>query len=193
MASHPRIVVPILVFLLGTLSYVVRTISSSCESVILIASAKSDFRSNSDSCCAGQGIELVGFRRYTSGLFARDSPSSLRTIDFKIVQWLRRNTLDRVGFFRKAPPSLAASEDHENLWKDREEAEKALRSYLVEAPSEFTADQIPVVSDILHTGTIAFVHGPQGSGKSSMLNRALKDTNRYVTLSSNPNIADLYL
>jgi hypothetical protein len=117
-------------------------------------------------------------------------------IDFKIVQWLRRNTLDRVGVFRKAFPPLpspAASEDHENLWKDRKEAENALRSYLVEAPSEFTADQIPVASDILHIGTIAFVHGPQGSGKSSMLNRVLKDMNRYVTLSSNPEIADLYL
>jgi hypothetical protein len=63
MASHPRIVVPILVFLLGTLSYVVRSISSSCRSVILIASAKSDIRSYSDSCCAGQGNELVGLRR----------------------------------------------------------------------------------------------------------------------------------
>jgi putative ribosome biogenesis GTPase RsgA len=120
----------------------------------------------------------------------------LRTIDFKIVQWLRRNTIDRVNVFRKASTSLpppVASEDHENLWKDRKEAENALRSYLVEAPSEFAVDQIQLISDILDIGTIAFVHGPQGSGKSSMLNRALKDTNRYVTPSSNPDIADLSL
>lgn len=34
---------------------------------------------------------------------------------------------------------------------------------------------------VLIPDTVAFVHGPQGSGKSRMLNDLLKDTDRSVT------------
>ncbi|KAG8833407.1 mitochondrial escape protein 2 [Serendipita sp. 399] len=85
--------------------------------------------------------------------------------EFRVIKWLRRNIIDRLNFFRKkeADPEPATSVDNEALWKDRKEAENTLRAYLSEAPS-----------------TIAFVHGPQGSGKSSMLNRALRHADRKV-------------
>ncbi|KAG8798261.1 mitochondrial escape protein 2 [Serendipita sp. 398] len=126
--SHPRISVPILVFLLGSLSYMIfdpiRTLAVQAK--------------------------VVGWLDFQ---------------EFRIVKWFRRNTIDRIRFFRKKeldaePPT---SVDNEALWKDRKEAENTLRGYLSETPS-----------------TIAFVHGPQGSGKSSMLNRALRHADRKV-------------
>lgn len=125
--GHPRIVGPIVLFLIGTLSYVIfdpiRTIAVQAKV-----------------------MEWLDYK------------------EFRVIKWLRHNTLDRIPFFRKqdsksgSPASTGASE---SLWQDRKEAEHALRSYLHEIPS-----------------TIAFVHGPQGSGKTSMLNRALKNANR---------------
>lgn len=56
--------------------------------------------------------------------------------------------------------SIATTSDE---WKEREEAESALYAYLSEAPS-----------------TVAIVHGPAGSGKTKMLTKVLKTSNRKV-------------
>ena len=57
--------------------------------------------------------------------------------------------------------SLAQTTEEEDFWKDRKEAERQLITYLSEAPS-----------------TVAFVHGPLGSGKTFMLKKVLKQTKR---------------
>jgi ABC-type ATPase involved in cell division len=49
----------------------------------------------------------------------------------------------------------------EEVWKERKQAEAAVRTYIADWPS-----------------TIAFVHGPQGSGKTGLIENVLKDTGR---------------
>ncbi|KAF7311650.1 hypothetical protein MKEN_01068400 [Mycena kentingensis (nom. inval.)] len=51
----------------------------------------------------------------------------------------------------------------EEVWKEREQAEKDTRAYLTDWPT-----------------TVAFVHGPQGSGKTRMLNAILGSSSRTV-------------
>lgn len=84
---------------------------------------------------------------------------------------MKRNVLSRVKWLwplsaaapdqEVEPKSPAQATEEEDFWKDRKEAEKQLITYLSEAPS-----------------TVAFVHGPLGSGKTSMLKKVLKQTGR---------------
>ncbi|THH15607.1 hypothetical protein EW146_g4901 [Bondarzewia mesenterica] len=117
--SHPKIFVPVLVFLLGTLTY---TIFDPIRAFMVNAKIQDwfDYR------------------------------------EFKFYQWLRKNTLDRFWM-----ESNGVDADEEGSWKERRDAEVALKNYLSDMPT-----------------TVAFVHGPQGSGKSKMLRRILEDTKR---------------
>ncbi|KAH9981472.1 RNA12 protein-domain-containing protein [Lactifluus volemus] len=72
----------------------------------------------------------------------------------RLYQWLRRNTVDRLTI----KPLDAADVDAEAASQELHEAEVALRSYLHDIPMN-----------------IAFLYGPQGSGKSKMLSRLLRD------------------
>lgn len=84
---------------------------------------------------------------------------------------MNRNVFDRIKWlwpFSSAAPeketepkSPARTTEEEDFWKDRKEAERQLISYLSETPS-----------------TVAFVHGPLGSGKTFMLKKVLKQTER---------------
>ena len=84
---------------------------------------------------------------------------------------MKRNILNRITWlwpFTTTAPDLEAepktparATEEEAFWKDRKEAEKQLITYLLEAPS-----------------TVAFVHGPLGSGKTSMLKKVLKQSGR---------------
>ncbi|KAH9857835.1 RNA12 protein-domain-containing protein [Lenzites betulinus] len=77
---------------------------------------------------------------------------------FTVYKWLRANTVERFSFSgHTEEPSLAS----QGVWKERQEAEDSLQKYLTDLPS-----------------TICFVHGPQGSGKSRMLNGILKESGR---------------
>ncbi|KAG7452882.1 exonuclease [Guyanagaster necrorhizus] len=119
LSSHPRIVLPIVVFLLGTLTY---TIFDPLRSLMI----------------QGKLEDWFDIR------------------EFKIYQWLRKNTLDRLYSASQVSPFTA-----NDGWKERKEAETAVRTYLADLPT-----------------TITFVHGPQGSGKSTMLQTVLNDTDR---------------
>jgi putative ribosome biogenesis GTPase RsgA len=68
------------------------------------------------------------------------------------------------------------------VWEERKEAEGMLERYLIDVPSEHCSDmEITMATDFSRViGTIAFVHGPAGSGKSSVINRLLKDFHRYL-------------
>ncbi|KAH7877865.1 exonuclease [Lentinula edodes] len=116
--NHPKIFLPVLFFLLGTLTY---TIFDPIR--ILMVEAKL--------------LDWFDLK------------------EFKVYKWLRANTLERIYSKSEAPPV------DKQIWKEREDAERAIQTYLSDLPS-----------------TVTFVHGPQGSGKSTMIASALKSAER---------------
>ncbi|KAG1819493.1 RNA12 protein-domain-containing protein [Suillus subaureus] len=121
LTSHPRIVLPIIFFLLGTLTYTI-------FDPVRVLSVE------------GKMLNWFDYREY------------------KLYKWFRANALDRFSLTSLAREDVPPQGD---IWKERKDAESALRSYLSDLPS-----------------TVAFVHGPQGSGKSRMLEAIIRDTGR---------------
>ncbi|KAN0124028.1 RNA12 domain containing protein [Russula decolorans] len=119
-AKHPRIVIPVIVFLLGTLTY---TIFDPVRALMV----------------EGKILDWFSYR------------------ESHLYHWLRRNTIDRLTI----KPADTLDVDTEATWRERQDAETALRNYLDDLPTN-----------------IAFLHGPQGSGKSKMLSRILQDKKR---------------
>ncbi|PPQ78179.1 hypothetical protein CVT25_015512 [Psilocybe cyanescens] len=119
MSNHPKIMLPIIIFLLGTLTY---TIFDPIRSVMVKAKM----------------LDWFDYRK------------------FRLYEWLRVNTVERLSS-RSDTTSKAEGE----VWKERKEAESALKAYLSDMPT-----------------TIAFIHGPAGSGKITMLNAVLKQSGR---------------
>ncbi|KAJ7210678.1 RNA12 protein-domain-containing protein [Mycena haematopus] len=119
MERHPRIVFPILVFLLGSLAL---TIFDPIRCLMVRAKIEDWF--------------------------------DVR--EFRLYQWLRTKSME-LRIFHPRPEAAAADE----TWKERNQAEASVRAYLTDWPS-----------------TIAFVHGPQGSGKFGLVDDILKDTRR---------------
>ncbi|GJE86794.1 exonuclease [Phanerochaete sordida] len=122
-SSHPKIFLPIFIFLIGSLTY---TIFDPVR-VFMVEGKLNDW------------FDLK---------------------EYKFYKWIRSNTIDR--FYLKSPEDEAAATPIKiNAWKEREDAAGQLNRYLTDQPS-----------------TVAFVHGPQGSGKSRMISAMLKDTHR---------------
>lgn len=121
-SKHPRIVIPVIVFFLGTLTY---TIFDPVRALMV----------------EGKMLDWFDYR------------------EFRLYQWLRRNTVDKLT--RRSTDSTDV--DAGAAWQERRDAEIALCNYLDDTPA-----------------SVAFVHGPQGSGKSRMLSRILQDKNRPV-------------
>ncbi|KAL0063290.1 mitochondrial escape protein 2 [Marasmius tenuissimus] len=119
-AKHPKIVLPVIVFLLGTLTY---TIFDPIRAWMV------------------EGKMLDWF--------------SLQ--EFKIYKWLRANTLDRLY----TSHATDTSSGYDGTWKERKDAEASLNAYLTDLPS-----------------TVAFIHGPQGSGKTQMVESSMKNSGR---------------
>ncbi|KAH0830288.1 RNA12 protein-domain-containing protein [Lanmaoa asiatica] len=122
LTSHPRIVLPILFFLLGTLTY---TVFDPIRALSI----------------EGKMLNWFDYRE-----------------EYGLFKWLRAHALDRLS-----PSSTPEDTPVTDLsgWKERREAENALRSYLTDPPL-----------------TVAFVHGPQGSGKSHLVSAVLQDSGR---------------
>lgn len=124
MASHPRIFLPVLVFLLGTITYTIF-----------------------------DPVRVFMVEGKIEGWF------NIR--EFQLYKWLRNTALDKLSFSSSSHVDDTTTVAAEDGWKERKDAENALDSYLNDLPN-----------------TIAFVHGPQGSGKSRMIASALKETGR---------------
>ncbi|KAG9046882.1 mitochondrial escape protein 2 [Tulasnella sp. UAMH 9824] len=155
MSSHPRIVLPIVAFLLGGVTY---TIFDPIRSFFIKSKRLfTDWR-------------IVRF--FKKNIFQR--------LSFNIVPSLGSTSAkDGAGTSgevsaseaigspdKKSPPSsIAAAAAGE--WKERQDAQQALLMYLVDEPS-----------------TIAVIHGPQGSGKSKMLAEVLSMTSQLSATSS---------
>jgi len=99
---------------------------------------------------------------------------------FKVYHWLKVNSL---GLLRSPQsPNTAGPRATENGWKERKDAEAAINAYLAESPSVFllmASITNPLLILPLKIATITFVHGPQGSGKTAMLDTVLKQSDRY--------------
>ncbi|KAG7086673.1 hypothetical protein E1B28_002613 [Marasmius oreades] len=119
-AKHPKIVLPIVFFLLGTLTY---TIFDPIR-VLMVE---------------GKMLDWFSIK------------------EFRLYQWLRANTYDRLY----SPHTTDSRSGFDGTWKERKDAEASLNAYLNDLPS-----------------TITFVHGPQGSGKSTIIESAVKHSGR---------------
>ncbi|KXN90467.1 Mitochondrial escape protein 2 [Leucoagaricus sp. SymC.cos] len=125
--SHPKITLPLLVFLIGSLTY---TIFDPIRSFMV----------------QGKLEDWFDYRKYG------------------IYQWFRRNALDHLNFSLTSSPSSSTASDVvvvEEGWKERQVAENSIKAYLTDTPT-----------------TVAFVHGPQGSGKSSMVKKKISELGR---------------
>ena len=170
--KHPRIVIPVVVFFLGTLTYAVshvplRVTSPPTFVRFLIQYGHLWLRERS---LTGLTIEVL-FRFL-------DVPmsNSILFAESRLYQWLRRNTIDRLNF--KHADALDA--DAEAAWHERQDVETALKNYLDDMPSmSFIILNIVFPCQLTPTANIAFLYGPQGSGKSKMLSRILQDKKRY--------------
>ncbi|KAJ6547159.1 RNA12 protein-domain-containing protein [Mycena capillaripes] len=119
LSSHPRIVLPIAIFLLGSLTY---TIFDPIRSFMVQAKVQDWF--------------------------------DIR--EFRLYQWIRTKSME-LRIFTPRPEASSAEE----VWKERKQAGTAVSAYIADWPN-----------------TIAFVHGPQGSGKTRLLETVLKDAGR---------------
>ncbi|KAI0747869.1 exonuclease [Daedaleopsis nitida] len=122
-ANHPRIFLPVLFFLIGTVTYAI----FDPIRVFMVEGKMNDW---------------FDYKEFT------------------IYKWLRANTIERFSLTSSEPPP-ESSLAKEGVWKERQDAEEALKKYLADLPNSIT-----------------FVHGPQGSGKTRMLSSLLKDTGR---------------
>ncbi|OBZ75791.1 Mitochondrial escape protein 2 [Grifola frondosa] len=122
--SHPRIFLPVLLFLLGTLTY---TIFDPIRIFMV----------------EGKMQDWFDYR------------------EFRIYKWLRTNAFDKFSLASISNADDSTSMPVEGVWQERIDAEETLEKYLSDIPN-----------------TVAFVHGPQGSGKTRMINAVLTDTGR---------------
>ncbi|KAI0079001.1 hypothetical protein K474DRAFT_1592893 [Panus rudis PR-1116 ss-1] len=119
--NHPKIFLPVFLFLLGTLTY---TIFDPVR-IFMVEGKMNDW---------------FDYRQY------------------RLFQWVRANTVERLSFSNEESSKETRVE---NVWKERLEAQEALSRYFSDMPA-----------------TIAFIHGPQGSGKSRLLNSTLEEKGR---------------
>lgn len=95
-----------------------------------------------------------------------------------MYKWLSDNYLTSSSEEEEESP-LAGGQ---GAWKERREAEEGVKKYLADFPSKYCCCAVAMLSTSFFelTDTVTFIHGPQGSGKSRMLSRLLKDSGRYV-------------
>ncbi|KAG6910918.1 hypothetical protein DXG01_006601 [Tephrocybe rancida] len=123
MSSHPKIMLPLIVFLLGTVTY---TVFDPIRSLMI----------------QGKMLDWFDYR------------------ESQLYKWLRINALDRFSLTFSST-SAPDTQPVEHVWRERKEAVGAVKFYLSDFPT-----------------TVEFIHGPQGSGKTRMLEAVLKDSGR---------------
>ncbi|BGP44021.1 mitochondrial escape protein 2 [Rhodotorula kratochvilovae] len=129
MTSHPRITIPLLVALLGTISYAIF-----------------------------DPIREVSVMAKVEGTFDADQ--------WAIVRWLKKETIGRLAVaFRSAGIEQATATGIE---KERAEAKEQLQSWLLDRPDTFIV-----------------VTGPQGSGKTALVDEVLADGKNVLTIDCN--------
>src|SRR6266404_63326 len=124
-AKHPRIVIPVIVFFLGTLTYTVRGIP-------FFNNLNSDVGQIFDPVrvlmVEGKILEWFNYRGYCNFLNTLASDLIFYT-EFRLYQWLHSNTVDRLTF------RSTDSTDTDTAWQERQDADITLRNYLNDTPS----------------------------------------------------------
>lgn len=132
--SHPRITIPLIVALLGTISYAVF-----------------------------DPIRELSVMAKVEGTFDADQ--------WAAVRWLKRETIGRLAdhFRLSGAGGEGLGRGGTGIEKEREEAREQLRNWLVDRPDTFVV-----------------VTGPQGSGKTALVDEVLADGKCVLSLSSPP-------
>ncbi|KII88921.1 hypothetical protein PLICRDRAFT_590111 [Plicaturopsis crispa FD-325 SS-3] len=165
LAAHPRIVLPMLVFLLGTLTY---TIFDPIRAIMIQARMEEWFDYRKFGAWKWLRVNALDkldeprhwhedARQNDLAVTHTTSGSSSKARNVKEgAEKVEERTID-------AKKKLGSPQDDsaEEVWKERAEAFSALKNYLSDMPM-----------------TVAFIHGPQGSGKSKMISTILRDTDR---------------
>ncbi|KAG8967252.1 mitochondrial escape protein 2 [Tulasnella sp. 419] len=151
LTSHPRIVLPVVAFLLGTLTY---TIFDPIRSFCVQAKVMGWF--DYKQWRITRFLRRNTLDRLTFSIRAGETPAQQDSTAAE-----NEKTDDTLGgitspIIDPRIPSKAPTNPGE--WKERREAEQAICDYLCESPN-----------------TIAILHGPQGSGKSKMLSHILSE------------------
>ncbi|GAA5851794.1 hypothetical protein JCM9279_004412 [Rhodotorula babjevae] len=131
--SHPRITIPLIVALLGTISYAVF-----------------------------DPIRELSVMAKVEGTFDADQ--------WAAVRWLKRETIGRLAdhFRLSGKGAEGMGRGGTGIEKEREEAREALRNWLVDRPDTFVV-----------------VTGPQGSGKTALVDEVLADGKNVLTIDCN--------
>jgi len=148
LASHPRLTIPAVAFLIGTLSYTVSGNELSCVIVWI-----SDVRFLAPVRQFFDPIRSFFVQAHVQGYFELEG--------YSFVKWVRAKFVLPSGFsFGSSPSDTSASSDGvgRGAWQDRIAAEKQVLSWISESPGTFIA-----------------VTGPPGSGKASLVNRVIQD------------------
>ncbi|KZT03537.1 uncharacterized protein LAESUDRAFT_761884 [Laetiporus sulphureus 93-53] len=122
--GHPRIFLPVVIFLLGALTY---TIFDPIRELMV------------------EG-KLEGW---------------FDVREFRMYQWLRSKALQGFSLSSNSEGDKALVSTAQHVWKERQDAESALERYLTDMPN-----------------SVAFIHGPQGSGKTPMIAEILEVSGR---------------
>lgn len=76
---------------------------------------------------------------------------------------------------------LSSDLEIQGVWKERQEVERTIRTYLDDFPSKLSEllERSPFLCSLCFIiATVAFLHGPQGSGKSRLLETMIQDSDR---------------
>lgn len=119
MSSHPRITIPLLVALIGSISYLVF-----------------------------DPIREVSVRAHVEGTFDANQ--------WRFVRWLKKETIGRLGL--AGIRGLDAKDTGTGIEKERETAKEQLTNWVNDVPDTFI-----------------IVTGPQGSGKTALVEEVLGD------------------
>ncbi|BGO96195.1 hypothetical protein NBRC10512_003414 [Rhodotorula toruloides] len=129
MSSHPRITIPLLVALIGSISYLVF-----------------------------DPIREVSVRAHVEGTFDANQ--------WRFVRWLKKETIGRLGL--AGIRGLDAKDTGTGIEKERETAKEQLTNWVNDVPDTFI-----------------IVTGPQGSGKTALVEEVLGDGKNVLTIDCN--------
>ncbi|BGP28115.1 mitochondrial escape protein 2 [Rhodotorula toruloides] len=129
MSSHPRITIPLLVALIGSISYLVF-----------------------------DPIREVAVRAHVEGTFDANQ--------WRFVRWLKKETIGRLGL--AGLRGLDAKDTGTGIEKERETAKEQLTNWVNDVPDTFI-----------------IVTGPQGSGKTALVEEVLGDGKNVLTIDCN--------
>ncbi|KAF9492251.1 hypothetical protein BDN71DRAFT_1396959 [Pleurotus eryngii] len=146
-ANHPRIVIPVIVFLLGSITY---TVFDPVRAMMVQAKMQNWFDFHEWTlykwACNMLPTQLISY-------LASDSHSSSSKKKRSLSAAMRA----------QRSKELSSDLEIQGVWKERQEVERTIRTYLDDFPT-----------------TVAFLHGPQGSGKSRLLETMIQDSDRQV-------------